>query len=150
MAFRALPRLLPRLSSSIRTFPKPRVHSSRPLVVPGLLVVSSLSASVAYASASPETTPSKEEIAAAQAAIHDLIDENDDLGPTLVRLAWHASGTYDKESKTGGSDGATMRFEPESGHGANAGLVVARTALEPVKQLFPGISYVETVVLNDV
>ena len=23
-------------------------------------------------------------------------------GPVLVRLAWHASGTYDKESKTGG------------------------------------------------
>lgn len=23
-------------------------------------------------------------------------------GPVLVRLAWHASGTYDKDSKTGG------------------------------------------------
>ncbi|WAR63816.1 hypothetical protein PtB15_17B417 [Puccinia triticina] len=30
--------------------------------------------------------------------------------PFLVRLAWHASGTYDKESKTGGSNGASMRF----------------------------------------
>lgn len=29
-------------------------------------------------------------------------------GPVLVRLAWHASGTYDKETKTGGSNGATM------------------------------------------
>lgn len=29
-------------------------------------------------------------------------------GPVLVRLAWHASGTYDKDSKTGGSNGATM------------------------------------------
>ena len=26
-----------------------------------------------------------------------------------VRLAWHAAGTYDKDSKTGGSNGATMR-----------------------------------------
>jgi hypothetical protein len=26
----------------------------------------------------------------------------------ILRLAWHASGTYDKDSKTGGSNGATM------------------------------------------
>ncbi len=43
-------------------------------------------------------------------------------GPVLVRLAWHCSGTYDKETGTGGSNGATMRFSPESDHGANAGL----------------------------
>ncbi len=24
------------------------------------------------------------------------------FGPVLVRLAWHSSGTYDKETKTGG------------------------------------------------
>jgi hypothetical protein len=29
-------------------------------------------------------------------------------GPVFVRLAWHASGTYDKDTKTGGSNGATM------------------------------------------
>jgi len=62
-------------------------------------------------------------------------------GPVLVRLAWHASGTYDKESKTGGSNYATMRFEPESQHGANAGLNVARDLMEKVKQEFPWISY---------
>ncbi|RJE18072.1 cytochrome c peroxidase [Aspergillus sclerotialis] len=62
-------------------------------------------------------------------------------GPVLVRLAWHASGTYDKESGTGGSNGATMRFDPEASHGANAGLKVARDFLEPVKAKFPWISY---------
>eukprot|EP00747_Dinoflagellata_sp_TGD_P081571 gnl/TRDRNA2_/TRDRNA2_161360_c0_seq1.p1 gnl/TRDRNA2_/TRDRNA2_161360_c0~~gnl/TRDRNA2_/TRDRNA2_161360_c0_seq1.p1 ORF type:complete len:354 (-),score=67.26 gnl/TRDRNA2_/TRDRNA2_161360_c0_seq1:75-1100(-) len=35
-------------------------------------------------------------------------DEN--RGPTLVRLAWHSSGTYDKMTQTGGSGGGTMRF----------------------------------------
>lgn len=59
----------------------------------------------------------------------------------LVRLAWHASGTYDKETGTGGSNGATMRFSPEAGHGANAGLKSARDFLEPVKAKFPWISY---------
>ena len=46
--------------------------------------------------------------------------------PHQVRLAWHAAGTYDKATGTGGSNGATMRFAPESEHGANAGLAVAR------------------------
>ena len=45
------------------------------------------------------------------------------LAPVLIRLAWHASGTYDKDDKTGGSNYATMRFKPESAHGANNGLV---------------------------
>ncbi|OOQ89132.1 Cytochrome c peroxidase, mitochondrial [Penicillium brasilianum] len=62
-------------------------------------------------------------------------------GPVLVRLAWHASGTYDKETGTGGSNGATMRFAPESDHGANAGLKHARDFLEPVKAKFPWITY---------
>lgn len=62
-------------------------------------------------------------------------DEYDDgsYGPVLVRLAWHASGTYDLETKTGGSNGATMRFAPEGDHGANAGLKAARDFLEPIK-----------------
>lgn len=47
------------------------------------------------------------------------------LGPLLVRLAWHASGTYDKDTKSGGSNGATMRFKPELSDGANAGLHLA-------------------------
>ena len=67
-------------------------------------------------------------------------DENYDdgsYGPVLLRLAWHASGTYDKETGTGGSNGATMRFSPESDHGANAGLKAARDFLEPVKGEFP-------------
>jgi cytochrome c peroxidase len=62
-------------------------------------------------------------------------------GPVLVRLAWHASGTYDAASKTGGSDGATMRFEPESAHGANAGLDVARKLLEPIQKKHPELSH---------
>eukprot|EP00127_Corallochytrium_limacisporum_P006755 Clim_evm25s235 gene=Clim_evmTU25s235 len=73
-----------------------------------------------------------------------LEDESYDdgsYGPVLVRLAWHASGTYDKKTKTGGSDGATMRFQPEAGHGANAGLEFARKRLEPIAKKYPGISY---------
>jgi len=77
----------------------------------------------------------------------DIFDEDQSRGPLFVRLAWHAAGTYCKHSKTGGSCGATMRYAPESGHGANAGLGLARSLLEPVKQEFPGISYADLWVL---
>lgn len=101
-----------------------------------------IGATVAYAAAPVQPAITKEEVAAVAAAINDLLDndEEDGLGPTLVRLAWHASGTYDKETGTGGSEGATMRFAPESEHAANAGLQVARDALEPIKKLFPNIT----------
>ncbi|KAJ3018002.1 UNVERIFIED_CONTAM: L-ascorbate peroxidase 3 [Siphonaria sp. JEL0065] len=62
------------------------------------------------------------------------------IGPVLVRLAWHASGTYSKKDNTGGSDGATMRYSPESTDGANAGLEKARAMLEPLKKLYPSVS----------
>lgn len=67
-------------------------------------------------------------------------NRNADAVKVLVRLAWHASGTYDKETGTGGSNGATMRFAPESDHGANAGLKYARDFLEPIKGRFASIS----------
>jgi cytochrome c peroxidase len=41
--------------------------------------------------------------------ISALMDADPDKGPTLVRLAWHSSGTYDKMSKTGGSGEGTIR-----------------------------------------
>ncbi|CAG8562386.1 6915_t:CDS:2 [Dentiscutata erythropus] len=63
------------------------------------------------------------------------------IGPVLVRLAWHASGTYDKVTKTGGSDGATMRYAIEANDPANAGLAYARDFLEPIKEKHPWISY---------
>eukprot|EP01121_Diplochlamys_sp_Union-15-3_P015902 TRINITY_DN5321_c0_g1_i1.p1 TRINITY_DN5321_c0_g1~~TRINITY_DN5321_c0_g1_i1.p1 ORF type:complete len:390 (-),score=81.54 TRINITY_DN5321_c0_g1_i1:7-1146(-) len=73
--------------------------------------------------------------------LHDSNWDDQSWGPVLVRLAWHASGTYDKDSKTGGSTGATMRFGPESSHGANSGLAHARERLEVIKKKHPNISY---------
>ncbi|ODH42269.1 cytochrome c peroxidase, mitochondrial [Paracoccidioides brasiliensis] len=91
-------------------------------------------------------TPTKDDYQKVYDEIARLLVENDDYddgsyGPVLIRLAWHASGTYDKETGTGGSNGATMRFAPESNHAANAGLKAARDFLEPVKAKFPWITY---------
>lgn len=63
------------------------------------------------------------------------------LAPFFIRLAWHSSGTYDKASNTGGSNGAGMRYSTEAADPENAGLEVARAFLEPVKRKFPAVSY---------
>ncbi|KAL9612831.1 MAG: hypothetical protein Q9167_002614 [Letrouitia subvulpina] len=85
-------------------------------------------------------TPTYEDYQKVYNDIAALLEEKDDYddgsyGPVLLRLAWHCSGTYDKATGTGGSNGATMRFAPEGDHGANAGLKAARDFLEPVKRV---------------
>lgn len=62
--------------------------------------------------------------------------------PIMVRLAWHDSGTYNHEDGSGGPN-ASIRFQPEKGHGANNGLDIAMDLLEPIKSKFPDISYAD-------
>lgn len=88
--------------------------------------------------------PTKDDYQKVYNEIASRLEEKDDyddgsFGPVLLRLAWHASGTFDKQTGTGGSNGATMRFAPESGHGANAGLIAGRDFLEPVKGVSPQV-----------
>jgi len=83
----------------------------------------------------------KEIIALLEARDEDYDDGS--YGPLLVRLAWHASGTYDRQTGKYGSNGATMRFRPESEHGANNGLALARKLLEPIKKAHPELSYAD-------
>lgn len=71
-----------------------------------------------------------------RADIREMIEAKLDKGPTLVRLAWHSSGTYDKMTKTGGSQKGTIRFREELSHGANAGLDTAVAWLEPIYKKF--------------
>lgn len=72
------------------------------------------------------------------------------LTGTFVRLAWHCAGTFSKVDGSGGSNGARMRFSPEATWGANAGLDLARKALESVKEKHPEISYADLYTLAGV
>lgn len=74
-------------------------------------------------------------------ALTKLYDETPCM-PIMVRLAWHDSGTYSVKDDTGGPN-ASIRFNPEMGHGANAGLTIAMDLLEPIKQQFPDMSYAD-------
>ena len=82
--------------------------------------------------------------------IASIIKEDPNKGPTLVRLAWHSSGTYDKMSKDGGSGSGTIRFKEELSHGGNAGLgVTAVPWLEDVKTKYgDSLSYADLYTLG--
>lgn len=89
---------------------------------------------------------SKEDLIGAQKMIDEILYEKA-CGPIMVRLAWHDSGTFDKDVKgdwpaAGGAVGS-IRFEPEINHGANAGLANAIKLLEPVKKEYPDVSYAD-------
>jgi cytochrome c peroxidase len=85
-----------------------------------------------------------------RASIVELIEDDAEkrgdgtsLSGTFIRLAWHSAGTYSKDDNSGGSNGGRMRFHPEASWGANAGLNVARDALEQVKAKHPEITYAD-------
>ena len=93
----------------------------------------------------------------ASSAIANLIEEETTkrsdgtaLTGTFVRLAWHCSGTYSAKDNSGGSQGGRQRFSPEANYPANAGLQIAREALEPIKLKFPELSYADLYTLAGV
>ena len=105
---------------------------SKPAVKVGIVFTASvgtavfLNSSEAAANKNIDISAVKKDIIKLIEADNDFRDDGTSVAPTLVRLAWHASGTYSKVDKTGGSNGSTMRYPPESEWGANAGLYIAR------------------------
>lgn len=97
----------------------------------GVISLAVLSSQEAH-NASIDYKKLREDILAAIEKEDEKRGDGTSIGPTLVRLAWHCSGTYSIFDKTGGSNAASMRFSPESDWGANAGLKGARDFLEPV------------------
>ncbi|MEO0530991.1 MAG: peroxidase family protein [Planctomycetota bacterium] len=69
-----------------------------------------------------------------------LINQKSFACPIAMRVAWHSGGTYDKTDGSGGTNGATMRFEPEISDDANAGLHIVRDMLHLVQKKFPQVS----------
>lgn len=85
--------------------------------------------------------------AARTAVSSAIVSKKANVCPMTVRLAWHASGTFDASKvgaqDPGGSNGATMRFEPEITDGANAGLNLMQNILQPVRKQFPELSFAD-------
>jgi hypothetical protein len=73
------------------------------------------SASTPPASAVVDYKKVKADIVAAIEAEDSKRGDGTSMAPTLIRLAWHAAGTYSIFDRTGGSSAASMRFSPECG-----------------------------------
>lgn len=82
-----------------------------------------------------------------RAVMYDPSHDDGSFAPLLIRFAWHLCGTYDKESKTGGSNGATMRFEAEANDPENAGFDKAKALLAPIHERYPWLSYADLCIL---
>mmetsp|Transcript_66813 Transcript_66813/g.184248 ORF Transcript_66813/g.184248 Transcript_66813/m.184248 type:complete len:221 (+) Transcript_66813:84-746(+) len=133
---------------AVRTFAaQPTARKATPLIA--LAGAGVVGATTMYL-ASPASTGSSYDLEAVRAEIEKTIDDEEErrgdgtsIGPTYVRLAWHCAGTFSKVDGTGGSNGCRMRFGPEAGWGANAGLSTARISLEAVHTKFPAMSYAD-------
>jgi len=97
--------------------------------------------SIRQAQAKPKSTEPELDLDQVAAGIYGaLINQKVNACPMAIRVAWHSSGTFDEAAGTGGSNGATMRFEPEHSDAANSGLFIIHDLLVRVKAAFPQLS----------
>eukprot|EP00392_Amoebophrya_sp_AT5.2_P002455 g2460.t1 len=79
-------------------------------------------------------------------SLHDdtLEDPEKTWGPKYIRNCIHSCITYQQKDGTGGLEGATMRFSPESSEAHNRGLpAVHRRLDEKVRRYFPWVSFAD-------
>ena len=122
-----------------------RALRSRPvaLAVGGVAGSAMLMASPAESAFVQRPTVEQQREMAADMIKEAIINKKVNACPMAVRVAWHASGTFDKTDYSGGSNGGGMRFEPEHSDPANAGLFIIHDLLERVKQKCPDVSYAD-------
>ena len=132
------------IDSMLQGAPKPIIIKMEPAVVS----MSTTAAAVTAAATEEEMVVDWEAVRDDIVTLCEGPHADGTLAPALIRLAWHGAGTYDATSSPhGGTNGATMRFEPESGYAENRGLAQARAALSPVVSAHPGASHADVYVL---
>ncbi|KMT09583.1 hypothetical protein BVRB_6g130390 [Beta vulgaris subsp. vulgaris] len=72
--------------------------------------------------------------------IRNLLQNNKQFAPIVLRLAFHDAGTYDAKAKTGGPNGSIRN---ELSNPANNGIKTAIDFCEPVKAKYPKVTYAD-------
>lgn len=86
---------------------------------------------------------------AIRSLLHDRRPTHPQLGGELVRLAWQCASTWRASDYQGGCNGARIRFAPESGWPANAGLDKVLVTLDGIKERFgSGLSWADLIVIG--
>lgn len=148
--------------SEQQSTPPPPKSNSAPIAILAALAIGG--AGYYYYSSAGAVSASK--VTAATATFEDyqkvynqiaqkLIDVETDpdegsYGPALLRLAWHSSGTFDKNKGDGGSYQGTMQYKTELGHAANKGLDRVRDYLISIADQNPWISHGDLYTLGGV
>lgn len=100
----------------------------------------------------PQTNVTSHDLSAVRADLRKALrcpgHDDGSLAPLFIRFAWHCSGTYDKDKRSGGSNGGTMRFRAEQADPENSGLEKARMALEKVHRKHNYLSLADIFVLG--
>ena len=93
--------------------------AARPMmrIATGSLMFAGVSSVFLLTTSGPQATHCEPNYAAVRAELVKMIEDYDEkvddgtsMGPTLIRLAWHCSGTYSAKDKTGGSNGTTHTY----------------------------------------
>lgn len=103
---------------------------------------------VSTAKAPEQSALSRSDTARVRAELNAMLDDNDELAPALVGIAWLASSSYDASSNNGGSDSGSAAALAER-KGGDA-LDAARVALQQLGGQYPVISASDLVTLAGV